>query len=180
MTMVYQSPGSLAVEVQILADIMCECHATVSPAEEDNCATLGEKKHQCCEDKIQAQKSSSSPANIDGERGYNGKGGPISAARGSFSPAPPKDSMWPDACTTDGAGNPTQFLDFKFVCPKGGRYYDKATGTVGYASGNGTPGASFYLKGGRNSQFNKYKRLGKKLNPPVTKDPMPLESSACR
>lgn len=177
MTMVYQSPGSLAVDVQILADIMCECHAEVQPTEADNCATLGEKKHDCCEDKIQKKKSS---ANIDGEKGYNSRGNPISGSRSSFSPAPPRGSMWPDACTTDGAGNPTQFLDFKFVCPKGGRYYDKSSGTVKFASGQGTPGAAFYLKGGRNSQFNRYKKLGKKLNPPVTTDPMPLESSGCR
>ena len=167
-------------EEKALHDIMCECHRNPPPAKPPGeCKEIGEAKHECCEKAI---KSHTPPPNIGGEKGYLKNGSPA-APRSSYKPAPPKGSGFPDACATDAAGNPTQFFDFKFICPDGTRYWDKNAnkGMGGYrtATGKGTADANFYFPKGR-SQYDKYKKIGKKLKPPVTKNPKPLTSRSCK
>ena len=165
---------------EVLQDIMCDCHRNPPPAKPPGeCKEIGEAKHECCEECIKNHKP---PPDIGGEKGYLKNGKPA-APRSSYKPAPPKGSCFPDACATDAAGNPTQFFDFKFICPDGTRYWDKRAnkGMGGYktATGKGTADANFYFPKGR-SQYDKYKKLGKKLYPPVKDNPKPLTSRSCK
>ncbi|MCK4857537.1 MAG: hypothetical protein KAT58_06190 [candidate division Zixibacteria bacterium] len=177
MTLVYQPSEPVSPEEKVIGDIMCECHETTGfdPGDCD-CKDIGNAKHECCERAIQNKK----PANVGGEQGYTNKGKKLSGSKNSYVPAPPKGSCFPDACSLDSAGKPKKFYDFKFVCPKGCFFGFDKNGKLKYSSGRGSPGGDFMIKGGRNSQFNRYKRLGKKLKPPVTEDPRALESSACK
>lgn len=169
-----QYDSAASTEEKVLQDIMCECHRNPPPpAPPGECKEIGDAKHQCCEDAINNQK----PPGIGGERGYL-KNGKSAAPRASYIPAPPKGSSFPDACAVDGSGNPTRFFDFKFICPGGTEYFDRKSGRLRRASGKGTADADFYFPSGR-SQFDKYKKLGKKLKPPVTNDPRVITSRNC-
>jgi uncharacterized Zn-binding protein involved in type VI secretion len=165
-------------EEKALQDIMCECHKNPPPPKPPgHCKEIGEAKHECCEKAI---KNNKPPPNIGGERGYLADGSPA-APRASYIPEPPIDSSFPDACAMDAAGNPTQFFDFKFICPNGAYYYDKKTYKVKRCFGEGTADSNFYLKKKRGkTQFQKYKELGEILDPPVEKDPKVITSRACR
>ncbi len=146
---------NVSAEEQLLQEIMCECDRNPPPAEPPGrCKEIGTAKHQCCEDAINSQQ----PPGIGGERGYLKNGKPANP-RGSYSPAPPKGSGFPDACTVDGNGNPTQFFDFKFPC-------------------GGEADSNFYFPPGK-SQYDKYLKIGKKLEPPVTKPPRGITSRNC-
>jgi hypothetical protein len=179
MTMVYQPSQPPSPEEKALGDIMCNCHATTPRSDDDDCKRLGDRKHDCCAAAIQNAKK---PPNIGGEQGYDKAGNKLTQTRAQAEASGSlKDTAWPDACAQDAAGNPTQFFDFKFVCPRGVPNVNQKTGKIIWSSGSGSPGGDFYMrKGGKPSQFEKYRDLGKKLNPPTTKDPKPLESSACR
>lgn len=175
--MVYQPFEPPNPQEQALGDIMCRCHASTPPQKDDTCKSLGDRKHECCDNAIKRSGNSS----IGGEQGYSPTGAKLSQTRTQLKASGGlKGTLWPDACALDG-GNPTKFYDFKFVCPPGVPNIDERTGKITYAQGKGSPGGDFYIgKNGQPSQFEKYKKLGKKLKPPVSQDPMPLESSACR
>jgi hypothetical protein len=172
----HQYSKDASPEEKALQDIMCECNRNYPPpAPPGECKEIGDAKHECCEEAIKNHKP---PPEIGGERGYLKDGSPA-APRASYIPAPPKGSSFPDACAVDGNGNPTQFFDFKFICPNGTEYYDRKSGKIRRASGQGTADADFYFPKGR-SQFDKYKKLGEKLKPPVEKPPKVISSKACR
>jgi uncharacterized Zn-binding protein involved in type VI secretion len=163
-----------SAEEKVLQDIMCECHRNPPPPHPPGeCKDIGEAKHQCCEDAIKSQK----PAGIGGEKSYLKNGKPANP-RSSYVPAPPKGSCFPDACTVDAGGNPTQFFDFKFICPAGTEYYDKQAGRVRRASGKGGAGAAFYSPKYK-CQHDKYAKVGSKLKPPVQKKPRCITSENC-
>lgn len=162
-------------EEKCLQDIMCDCHRNPPPAEPPGgCKEIGNAKHQCCEDAINKNK----PAGVGGERGYLEDGSPANPRSSYLYPKkPPKGSGFPDACSVDAAGNPTQFFDFKFVCPKGTPYHDKK-GKLHFASGEGDSPQKFYFPPGK-CQHDKYKKIGDGLTPPTTKDPKVITSDYC-
>jgi uncharacterized Zn-binding protein involved in type VI secretion len=174
----HQYSQNASPEEKLLQDIMCECHKNPpTPKPPGECKDIGEAKHECCEKAIQ---NHTPPPNVGGERGYLADGSPA-APRTSYSPAPPRGSSFPDACSLDASGNPTQFFDFKFICPDGANYYDRKSGMVKRSFGKGTADAAFYSRRGRGkSQFQKYKELGDNLDPPTQKDPKVITSRACR
>ncbi|MDM0112270.1 DUF4150 domain-containing protein [Variovorax sp. J22R133] len=174
MTGVNQYSKDASPEEKILQDIMCDCHRNPPPPKPPGeCKEVGDAKHKCCEDAIKAKK----PTGVDGERGYL-KSGKRAKPRSSYSPAPPKGSGFPDACSVDAAGNVTQFFDFKFICPNGTEYFDRKSGTLKRASGRGEADAGFYLPA-RGSQHDKYLKIGEKLNPKPTKKPKCITSRGC-
>lgn len=175
---VFQPGEVVSPAEKALGEIMCDCHDNTPHQDGQSCAEIGEAKHACCEQAIQNHKP---PPEIGGEQGYDGAGNALTQSRAALRASGGlKGTLWPDACAMSG-GNPTQFFDFKFVCPKGGSYYDKQKGEVRFSGGSGTPGASFYMGQGRGkSQYQKYNELGQKLNPPTTDPPRPLESRACK
>ncbi len=85
-----------------------------------------------------------------------------------------RGTCWPDACTLDGNGNPSQFFDFKFQCPEGTRIRRKKGG--GWVTAGGTTPT-----GWGKGQREKYERLSQALgidpdqNPPtlITSDTCP-------
>ncbi|HEX5745798.1 MAG TPA: hypothetical protein VFZ09_06120 [Archangium sp.] len=175
MTMVSQKSGSPVTAQMVLQEILCECHKNTKPKPEDTCTSLGEAKHECCDMAIQNHKA---PPHIAGERGYASDGSRLTQSRAQMKAAGTlKGTLWPDACSTDAAGNPTQFFDFKFVCPGGTQYYDKRTGEVRFSRGKGNPGADFYFPEGK-SQYDRYLKLSMRLG--VTEMPTPLTSQSCR
>lgn len=115
---VLQQP--LAVTESILQDVCCACDNDVKPGPYDDCASLGAKKHACCEEKLLKQKG------IGGERGYNRDGTPFT--NGPRAQLPQEGywpfrrriagTTWPDACALDTQGNPAKFYDFKFGCDR--------------------------------------------------------------
>jgi uncharacterized Zn-binding protein involved in type VI secretion len=115
---VLQQP--LAVTESVLQDICCKCDEEVKPGPYDDCASLGAKKHACCEDKLMKEKG------IGGERGYKPDGSPFT--NGPRAQLPGEDywtfrrriagTTWPDAVALDTNGNPAKFYDFKFGCDK--------------------------------------------------------------
>ena len=176
MTIVSQGALSPATPEKALQDIMCDCHRAIQPTDADDCASLGEKKHECCDNAIKSHKP---PPEIGGEQGYGKNGVLQSQTRKQMKAAGTlTGTLWPDACAMSN-GKPTQFFDFKFICPDGVRCYDKHTGKVWISRGEGAADANFYFPNG-SSQYDKYRRLGKKLNPKLTRDPVPLTSRSCR
>ncbi|QSQ22079.1 hypothetical protein JY651_44250 [Pyxidicoccus parkwayensis] len=175
MTVVTQKAGAPVTPEGVLQQILCECHQKIQPKEGDTCASLGEAKHECCDKAIQNHKA---PPHIDGERGYASDGTRLSQSRAQLkaSGTSLKGTLWPDACSTDAAGNPTQFFDFKFVCPGGTQFYDRKTGEVRFSRGKGNPGADFYFPAGK-SQYDRYLALSEKLG--MTQPPKPLTSQSC-
>lgn len=169
------APVVVSPEEAALQSIMCECHKEVKPGPNDSCTRLGEKKHACCDEKIKARKG---PPEIGGESGYSAAGSPLSVTRDQAKASGVlKGTSWPDACAMSN-GKPTQFFDFKFICPDGTSYYDRKNDTVKFSRGTGTADGDFYFPAGR-SQFDKYKKLGGRLKPPAEKDPKPLSSRSC-
>jgi hypothetical protein len=158
-----------------LQDIACKCDK-IQPHQGESCESLGRAKHKCCDDEI---KNNPRP-DAEGERGYDAKGNQLKETRDEMEAAGTlTGTMWPDACSVDGNGNPTQFFDFKFAGKDGCTYTDKK-GVIKHAYGGGSPGADFYFsQRGKPSQFKKYQKLGKKLKPKVTKDPKPIVNAKC-
>lgn len=183
--------GNVDPQVQkTLQDIMCNCHRSCPPTSLDEpCDDIGRRKHACCD---QAIRNHTPPPNIGGEQGYDKDGKPIqmSSAQYEASGQSFEGTCWPDACATDGGSppQPTQFFDFKFTCPKGhpfrdrnGRLKTDRKGKLLRSSGVGRAAGDFYMpKGNKDSQFQRYKDLGQKLDPKVTNDPVPLSSDSCK
>ena len=59
---------ALAMAVQTLQDMVCECDQQVTPDPTDNCTTLGAKKHDCMDHKISQHRP---PPKLQGEKAYN-------------------------------------------------------------------------------------------------------------
>jgi uncharacterized Zn-binding protein involved in type VI secretion len=148
-----------ALVAKILQDACCACDAEVQPGPYDSCATLGERKHACCEEKLMMKKGAG------GERGYKSDGSDFtngSRARMAGESYPSfkgriRGSAWPDACALDSKGNPSKFYDFKFGCPKDVPRWVGKDGTKGpLAGGLSRPGIGA-------KQERKYRRLAKQL-----------------
>jgi uncharacterized Zn-binding protein involved in type VI secretion len=153
---VHQYDKNASAEERALQDIMCDCHKNTPKT--GSCLVDGIRSHDCCEEAIAAHKG---PPQLGGERGYDKDGNLLSVSRKALSAAGliEKGMCFPDACAMSG-GKPTQFFDFKFPCGKDGR------------------AASNFYGGGRNGQYDRYKRLSKQLG--ITADPRPITSQACR
>jgi uncharacterized Zn-binding protein involved in type VI secretion len=181
---VHQIDRTASPEERELYRIMCDCHYNTPVEDENDCVGNGNRKHECCE---QAIAKHTPPPDLGGERGYqfdaagNPSLVPPGSTRASMAAAGTiKGTMWPDACAMSG-GNPTQFFDFKFLCRGGTSYYDRHSGKVVNIPARGNADAMFYSGKGRGkSQYQKYKELGDKLNPPCSKDPKVITSRACR
>jgi hypothetical protein len=155
-----QAPVAVPPTIQ---DAACKCDQEVQPGPDDTCRSLGAKKHECCEKELKDQPG------VAGERGYDSNGKQIAASRVDLAQnnrAALKGTCWPDACTVDEDGNPTQLFDFKFKCPKGTPVLTKKDGTVIKATGEKTPTWS-------PGQQKKYRNLGEKLDPPIDPDENP-------
>ena len=163
----------MALAVKALQDMVCECDAQVTPAPDDTCMKLGEKKHECMNNKISRHRP---PPKLQGEKAYN---------RASGQPAaPPNTRMWligegpkeffsrirgniyPDAAILDDYGRPVRFAEFKFGCPVG------VKSGKGVSTGTAIPDWS---KGQKDATI----ALGKKQNPPITDDPELITNDKC-
>ncbi|MCG8597922.1 MAG: DUF4150 domain-containing protein [Kiloniellales bacterium] len=169
-----------------LIDILCECHASNPPQHpSEPCTDIGNRVDKCCKDAIA---NLPQPSGVSGERSYDRNYNPIADSQGQpmdFDAAAAAGvdltgASFPDACAVDGNGNPTQFFDFKTVCPKGHPYKD-ASGKIKRASGD--PASAVFgfhaPKKGRKSQFQRYKEIGESLNPPTEADPEILSTAEC-
>ena len=120
-----QAPEVPKSTEDVLQEVCCECDAEVEPDTGpdncDSCATLGEKKHQCCEEKIASKEG------IGGEKGYNRKdGSPFTGGPRARKPGEHywghkrriSGTAWPDASALNSSGKPEKFYDFKFGCEK--------------------------------------------------------------
>lgn len=148
-----QAPVAVA---KALKDIACKCDAKHDPpGKNDTCKSLGRKKHECCEKKLQQRKKRGTKPRLEGERGYTKKGKRIRMSRDRARQAGRlKGTSWPDASTADSSGRPTQFFDFKFKCPKGTKIRKDDNGKWIKAKGNKSPTW-------RPGQEEKYRRLSK-------------------
>lgn len=177
---------ALAAARETLVEIMCKCHKNNPPEHpQEPCTDIGNRVDKCCKDEIS---NLPQPSGIDGERGYDANYKPISDVNGEpmgFETAAAvgvdlRGASFPDACAVDSNGNPTQFFDFKTVCPKGHPYKDQK-GRIKRASGDPASAVfSFHAsKNGKKSQFQRYKEIGDSLNPPTQKDPEIISSAEC-
>ena len=169
-----QGPAPVGKELQ---KIVCKCNRKVNSErkETDNCAKLGTDKHACCEAAIKAHKP---PTNIGREQGYKKTGGKIPGPRPV---RPPKGSCWPDAAALDSNGKPTRFYDFKFRCPLktlGGSPTPSGRGVRRSKGSRNHPGWS-PARNGQEGQYKKYKRIGRKQTPKVTKAPRLINTKGC-
>ena len=162
-----------------LQEFVCECDKEIKSKNENGtpnkrtCQFLGVLKHKCCESKIRDKTRQGERSGVQGETGYSTDNPAklIGTNRGSN---PPAGSCWPDACITDGSGNPFKLIDFKFKCPEG----SPTNNSGGICSGDQpTPtwtrySASKQAKIGFETQEEKYHDLGERLgidneeNPP--------------
>ena len=160
----------------LLQKACCECDQEVKPGPYDSCATLGEKKHACCEQKLTFQQG------VGGERGYNRRDGspftdgPRARMAGeSYQQFRERvhGTCWPDACALDTKGNPYKFYDFKFGCEKDVPVWvSRETGAKGpLATGNSRPDIS-------PKQGRKYRALAKKLGMEDT-EPEAISNKDC-
>jgi hypothetical protein len=159
---VLQQP--LEVTESILQQICCACEEEINPGPYDDCASLGTKKHACCEDKLLKEKG------IGGERGYKRDGTPFTDGPRSQLPREGywafrrriAGTTWPDACALDTKGNPAKFYDFKFGCEENvpvkmrrdGTPTVRADGSAILATGHSSPSIG-------DEQMNKYLRLAR-------------------
>ncbi|MBK9259436.1 MAG: DUF4150 domain-containing protein [Polyangiaceae bacterium] len=60
---------------KLLQKMLCDCDKEVQPTKDDNCLTLGTKKHDCMEKKKAEHNRLGKKPKLDGERGYNKKTG---------------------------------------------------------------------------------------------------------
>jgi hypothetical protein len=174
-----QLPRPLTAVEDVLCSFACECNKTTVAKKGQSCTQLGTEKHDCCEAKI---KSHTPPPKLGGEKGYHPNGKPISGPR--VPPNIPGGSIWPDACSLDASDKPDQFFDFKFGCPPGQpirqHIYKKLVA-------QGIPGPhSTLLKttppnppGWSKGQKPKVIKLGRRLDPPVTKEPKIISTETC-
>jgi uncharacterized Zn-binding protein involved in type VI secretion len=188
-----QDPA-LALAAKILQEIVCACDSEIKPDATDDCRTLGDRKHNCCEDKIQQHNAEKRMPRLGGEQGYNRKTGvavpgsrmrlsgePFIGARdavtGAFIPGYVhriRGKMFPDAAVIDDFGRPAQFVEFKFGCPKGVPTGKGKAPSTGLSVPTWTPG-----KKGKPGQLQKTRDLGKKQIPPVTTEPLLRTNDAC-
>lgn len=161
---VLQQP--LAVTEAKLQEICCECEKETEPGPYDDCASLGAKKHACCEEKLTFEKG------IAGERGYKRDGSPHT--NGPRAQLPGEDywpfrrrisgTTWPDAIALNTDGSPGKFYDFKFGCEenvpvkmrRSGTPTTRRDGTPILATGQSRPEIG-------DKQLAKYRRLAKQL-----------------
>lgn len=157
--------------LKALCDIFCECNSKPSPTGVP-CTKLGESKHDCCENKIKNEHQP--PPALGGEQGYRRDGSKISGPR--VPPIEPK-SIWPDACSLDAGGQPNQFFDFKFACPQGApiREHEYKSGARATLIKSSPPVPPDWSPG----QKSKVQRMGRKLNPKVTKEPQIINAKVC-
>ncbi|MER9300048.1 DUF4150 domain-containing protein [Mesorhizobium sp. M0621] len=159
----------------ILQKACCECDDEVKPGPYDSCATLGEKKHTCCEAKLTTQHG------VGGERGYNRDGTPFTNGPRARVPGETygdfrgriHGTCWPDACALDTNGNPCKFYDFKFGCEKDVPIWvSRQTGAKGpLASGMSRPDIG-------PKQNRKYRALASRLDMQDT-EPEAISNKDC-
>ena len=166
--------AAIASAEETLQIVCCECDKDVQPGPFDSCLTLGDRKHECCEEKLTAKKG------VGGERGYYRDGtdftnGPRRQMLGETFPKflrRIRGTCWPDACALDEAGNPLKFYDFKFGCPKDVPRWIRETGVRGpLAKGTNKPKIG-------SKQESKYRDLAKNLGMKDTK-PEPISNRDC-
>jgi uncharacterized Zn-binding protein involved in type VI secretion len=188
MMMNHGNTGCLGGELQLpiaviedkLQEICCECEEEIKPGPYDDCASLGEKKHACCEKKLTSEKG------IGGERGYNRDGTPFTNGPRAQLPGEGywpfrrriAGSVWPDACALNTDGTPGKFYDFKFGCEKdvpvmmkrSGSPTTRKDGTAILATGMSKP----MLEG---KQLKKYRDLSEKLD--IDEEPETISNRDC-
>lgn len=166
----------LALAVQTLQDMLCECNEQVLPESDDTCPTLGAKKHECMNNKISNHRP---PPKLQGEKAY---------IRDTGQPAPPpntrqmlideplnqffnriRGNIYPDAAILDDYGRPAKFTEFKFECPLNVPHKKGASVT------NRQPTPQGWSDGQREATID----LGLRQNPPVTEDPALITTDNC-
>lgn len=151
---------------QTLKDIVCKCNREVKAHKQSTCRQLGNEKHACCNKAVQQHKNRGEEPKLAPERGYDKEGTRLRMTREqAVTSGKIKGTRWPDACTLDDNGNPSQLFDFKFKCPAGTRTRKKKGGGWATCSGNqGFPGWS-------PGQLKKYKNLSTQLGIDLTESP---------
>jgi hypothetical protein len=168
-------PALLAMGVQALQAMVCECDDQVVAEPDDTCPTLGAKKHECMNNKISQHRP---PPKLQGEVAYN---------RATGQPATPpstrqmligepifqffrriRGNIYPDATIMDNYGRPAQFAEFKFQCPS----------PVPIRRG-GPPSTGTAPQGWSDGQRDRTVDLGSRQDPPVTEEPALITNEAC-
>jgi hypothetical protein len=173
----------MAIAVQTLQDMLCECDQQVQPEPDDTCPLLGAKKHECMNSKISQDRS---PVKMVGETAYvrndDERRGRVA---GQLAPHPNlrmrligepisrffqriSGNIYPDATVLDDYGRPAQFVEFKFQCPSPVPVWRGGSPSTGTAPQVWSPG-----------QLQDTQELGKHQSPPITEDPILLTNEAC-
>jgi len=165
-----------------IQDIVCSCQRKVNRSRNKNstCAQLGSEKHACCEEAIKKHNAEGKSPKLGGERGYDANGSQLQGNRAALADAGqlPPGSLWPDACIVDANGNPQQLVEFKFKCPAGTKIRKGKNGRwIRSRRSKQHPG---WGRGrGKRNQRVKYKALGAKMKPKVTKAPILATTAGC-
>lgn len=165
----------MAMAVQTLQDMLCECEQQVTPEPDDTCPTLGAKKHECMNNKISQHRP---PPRLQGEKAYNRQTGQpaappntrqmlIGEPRNQFFNRI-RGNIYPDAAILDDYGRPAKFAEFKFQCPA----------TVPTRRG-GPPSTGTAPQGWSDGQREATVDLGSRQDPPVTEEPALITNEAC-
>ncbi|WP_457331027.1 DUF4150 domain-containing protein [Rhizobacter sp. P5_C2] len=165
----------MAIAVQTLQDMLCECDQQVQPEPDDTCPSLGAKKHECMNSKISQNRS---PVMMVGETAYNRKTGepaarPNTRMRLIGEPIHQffrriRGNIYPDATILDDYGRPARFAEFKFQCPS------PVPTRLGGPPSTGTA-AQWWSKG----QRGETRRLGMRQDPPITERPALITNEMC-
>ena len=165
----------MAIAVQTLQDMLCECDQQVQPEPDDTCPLLGAKKHECMNSKISRDRS---PVKMVGETAYNRKTGQPAARpnlRMRLIGEPIhhffrriRGNIYPDATILDDYGRPAQFVEFKFQCPSPVPTRRGGPASRGTAKQEWSPG-----------QVERTQKLGLKQDPPVTAEPSLVTNELC-
>lgn len=60
---------------KLLQQMLCDCDKEIKPTKNDTCMSLGNKKHECMENKKAEHTKAGKQPRLDGEKGYNKKTG---------------------------------------------------------------------------------------------------------
>ncbi|MFP4389692.1 MAG: DUF4150 domain-containing protein [Desulfococcaceae bacterium] len=101
-----------------LQNMVCECDKTEMKKGE-SCMELGDRKHECVDQKIKDHNNAGKRPAIGNESGWSSDTPPVMIPfeRKKTYQGTRKGTCWPDAVTFDSQGNPQQIFDFKFKCP---------------------------------------------------------------
>lgn len=103
-----------------LQDMVCECEKEdEKKPKETDCKKLGDRKHDCVDEKILDHNAKGKRPTLGNEAGWTGDRPPtmIPFERKKTFRSTRAGTDWPDAVSFDANHEPEQIFDFKFKCP---------------------------------------------------------------